>query len=445
MIKNRKELARFHDNRLILSALEVALDSVKPETLVKQAVKLDGRLSVRDIYGNVARFQKFDDVYVVGAGKAAAGMADALCSTLKDRIIAGAINIPVGTKIKSKAIAVTEASHPVPGRSGLEGTKKIIDVLGKAGQGDLVFVLISGGGSAMMPMPALGISLQDKRRVTSQLLRSGASIHEINSVRKHLSAVKGGQLLRHVSRSCSVVSLILSDVIDDDIAVIASGPTCPDNSTFKDAQKILKKYQVDSGPVTRHIGRGARGEIEETPKQRDPIFSNVRNAVIGNNVVACKSAVNYLKLRGFRAVHIGSQFDGEARDFGRFLARLSSDLGNAPFAIVAGGETTVRLNRSRNGIGGRNQEAVLACAMKLRRQDVAVACIGTDGIDGNSDAAGALVSPMIAGLARKMDVQKYLDRHDSYHALKKMHSLILTGHTGTNVNDIAIILGAKKG
>jgi glycerate-2-kinase len=324
------------------------------------------------------------------------------------------------------------------------GMKKIIDVLGKAGQGDLVFVLISGGGSALMPMPAPGVSLHDKQRITNLLLGSGASIHEVNVVRKHLSSIKGGQLLRHVNRSCTVVSLILSDVTGDDVAAIASGPTCPDNSTFEDAQKILKKYCIKSpGTVDRHISKGARGEISDTPKPGDPVFSSVHNMVIGNNAVACKSAVDYLKQRGLRAVHIGSGFDGEARDFGRFLARLSSDLAGAPFAIVAGGETTVRLDRSRNGIGGRNQEAALACAMELG-QDVTAAFIGTDGIDGNSKAAGALVSPKATLLAKKMDLQKYLDRHDSYHALKKMHSLIFTGYTGTNVNDIAIAASVKS-
>lgn len=442
MIKNRKQLSKFHNDRpskLILAALEAAFDSVRPEMLVKQAVRLDKGLSVRDIHGNVARFQKFNDAYVVGAGKAVAGMADALNYLLKNRIAAGAITVPCGTKFKSKTIKATEASHPVPDRSGVEGTKKILDVLGQAGQGDLVFVLISGGGSALMPLPAPGISLRDKQRITNALLRSGASIQEINSVRKHLSAVKGGQLLRHVDKSCTVVSLILSDVIGDDISVIASGPTYPDDSTFKDAQQVLKRYQVKNlNSVTEHMSKGARGVIDDTPKPGDPVFSNVQNMIIGNNAVACKGAVDYLAGRGLPAVHFGSGFDGEARDFGRFLAGLASDLGGASFALVAGGETTVRLNRSKNGTGGRNQEAALACAMEL--QDVAVACIGTDGIDGNSDAAGALVSPRAATLAKKMDLQKYLDMHDSYRALKKMNSLIFTGYTGTNVNDIAIVI-----
>jgi glycerate 2-kinase len=449
LIANHRKLAKFHNDKsakLILNALEVAVDSVRPEALVKQAVvKFDRALSVRNIYGTIVKFRKFDNVYVVGAGKAAGGMADALYSILKDRISAGAITVPRGTKIKSRVIEVTEASHPVPDRSGVQGTKKIIDVLERGGQGDLVFVLISGGGSALLPMPAPGISLHDKQMITNLLLGSGALIQEINVVRKHLSSVKGGQLLRHIDKSCTVVSLILSDVIGDDITAIASGPTCPDNSTFKDAQKILKKYHIKSpSAVDTYINKGAKGEIGDTPKSGDPVFSSVHNMIIGNNAVACKRVVDYFRLRGLHAIYLGSDFDGEAKVFGRFLARLSSDLTGTRFAIVAGGETTVRLNKLRNGRGGRNQEAALACAIELGSKDVSVAFMGTDGIDGNSDAAGALVSPKVALLAKKIDLQKCLDRHDSYHALKNIHSLIFTGYTGTNVNDIAIAASVKS-
>jgi glycerate-2-kinase len=297
-----------------------------------------------------------------------------------------------------------------------------------------------------MPLPASGISLADKQKITSSLLRSGASIHEINSVRKHLSAVKGGQLLRHVNKSCTSLSLVLSDVIGDDLGIIASGPTYPDSSTFGDALNILRKYRIEN-PVTaiEYIAKGAKGEIEETPKPQQKLFSRTHNVLIGNNAFACKAAVGYLKKRGMYAVNLGSQFDGEAKEFGVFLARLTLGLGGKRFAIVAGGETTVKLNtRKNNGLGGRNQEAALACLAELDRHDVAIGCIGTDGIDGNSDAAGALISSKTILLAKKMDLQKYLNMHDSYHAFKKLRSLIFTGFTGTNVNDIAIICQELK-
>lgn len=422
--------------------MEIALNSVKPQQLVRHAVKFGNRqLKVRDIYGNVTNLKEFDRVYIVGAGKATAGMAYALCSILQKRITGGAITIPYGPKVEINGFLVTHASHPIPNEDGIRGTKNILSVLKKADHNDLVIVLVSGGGSALMPLPAPGISLADKQRITALLLRSGASIHEINAVRKHLSAIKGGQLLRHVNKSCNVLSLILSDVIGDDLGMIASGPTCPDSSTFSDALNILRKYRVKvSVAATKLITKGVRGEIEETPKSQDLVFSRVHNMLIGNNATACKAAANYLNKHGAKAVHLGSEYDGEAKEFGVFLATLALGLARRHFAIVAGGETTVKLNSSKNGLGGRNQETALACLVNLHRQDIAVGCIGTDGIDGNSDAAGALVSPKTIVLAKKMNLLGYLNRHDSYHALKKLHSLIFTGYTGTNVNDISICM-----
>lgn len=446
LIANRRELTSFHNDRssrLLLAALEAGIESVMPGALIRRAVKFDRELAVRDLRGKTIQIGKFDRVYIVGAGKAAAGMASALHTILHGRVVEGAITIPYGVRATIKGISVTQASHPAPDRSGVEGTKKILAVMNKARPGDLIFVLISGGGSALMPLPAPDITLADKQKITDRLLGSGASIQEINAVRKHLSAVKGGQLLRHVD-GCTVVSLIMSDVVGDNLGVIASGPTCPDSSTFQYALKILKKYSI-KGPdaALERITRGSKGKIEETPKPGDAIFSRVHNVLIGNNAIACMGAVDYLKKRGVRAVHLGSEFDGEAKKFGTFFARLASDLGSQPFAIVAGGETTVRLSRSGNGTGGRNQEAALACIMELRRQDVTAAFMGTDGIDGNSDAAGALVSPKTIALAKKLKLKKYIESHDSFSVIKKLHSLIFTGYTGTNVNDIAMICKAS--
>jgi glycerate 2-kinase len=449
LIVNRHKLERFHrsrSSRLILSTLAVAIDSVRPAPLLKRAVKFsNSELTVRDIHGNVSKLREFDRVYIVGAGKAVPGMAYALCSILGNKVAAGAITVPYGTKAEIKRVLVTEASHPIPDKAGIKGTRNILSILRKADQSDLVIFLISGGGSALMPLPASGISLADKQKITNSLLRSGASIHEINAVRKHLSAVKGGQLLRHVNESCTLLSLILSDVIGDDLGMIASGPTCPDSSTFSDALNILRKYRIES-PVAaiQYVTKGAKGKIEETPKPQEKLFSRIHNVLIGNNAIACKAAVSHLKKRGMQAVNLGSEFDGEAKEFGVFLARLALGLGCKRLAIVAGGETTVKLGSHKNGLGGRNQEAALSCLTNLDRSDVAIGCIGTDGIDGNSDAAGALVSPKTIMLAKKMDLQKHLNMHDSYHAFKKLDSLIFTGFTGTNVNDIAIVCPELK-
>ena len=245
---------------------------------------------MRDIYGNVTSVQEFDRVYIVGAGKATAGMAYALSSILHKRIAGGAITIPYGTKVEIKGFLVTQASHPIPDEAGIRGTKNILSILKKADHDDLVIVLVSGGGSALMPLPKAGVSLADKQRITSFLLRSGASIYEINAVRKHLSAIKGGQLLRRVNNSCNVVSLILSDVIGDDLGTIASGPTYPDTSTFGDALNVLRKYHVKVSDVaTKLIAKGVKGRIEETPKAQDLVFSRVHNMLIGNNATACKA------------------------------------------------------------------------------------------------------------------------------------------------------------
>lgn len=452
MIRNRTDLERAHGRgaRIVLGAVEAAIKSAEPGTLVKNAVRAGKRsLVFSDIYGRKSfeiSLDDFRDVYVVGAGKAAAPMAQALSSILKGRIKGGAINVPRGARFSAHAkigrISITRASHPVPDERGVRGAAKIANVLEKARDNDLAIVLISGGGSALLPLPAQGISLFDKQQVTKSLLASGASIHEINAVRKHLSAAKGGQLARRAK--CRVVSLILSDVVGDDLAVIASGPTFPDPTTYCDALEIIKRYRIKNAKVARHLEKGADGRIAETPKPGDPLFDRVRNVLIGNNQVACEGAARYLARHVPTVESLGSEFDGEAGHFGRFVARVASGNRTGPFALVAGGETTVRLGNtsslSPSVKGGRNQEAALACSLALMEPGVVVAFVGTDGIDGNSDAAGAIVSASSAGAVGRADAWRYLRRHDSYHALKKIKSLVFTGYTGTNVNDIAIAL-----
>jgi glycerate-2-kinase len=303
-----------------------------------------------------------------------------------------------------------------------------------------------------MPLPADGIKLSDKQKITHDLLSSGASINEINTVRKHISKVKGGQLVRLINKGCTVISLILSDVIGDDIETIASGPTVPDRSTFREAASILKKYRLwtnknENSPAISLISKGLRGLIEDTPKASDPIFDRVHNILIGNNTLLCKKATQYMKSRGFQATYLGSCFDGEAKKFGLFLARLASQIKKLPnrSAFILGGETTVKLNKRRkNGLGGRNQEAILVAALKSnfhKNDDITILCIGTDGIDGNSEAAGAFVTPRTVSLVKQSEskVKKHLYSHDSYNALRKVCSSIVTGRTGTNLNDISIV------
>ena len=428
-----------------------------PKRLVNYTIKKKGStLLVRAPFEDKIlrmKLNNFDSIYIVGAGKAASKMAESLCKIFDRAISGGAINVPYMSNIQvNNKICVTEANHPIPDKAGVEGTKKIVNILRKTKQSDLVFVLISGGASALMPLPADGITLSDKQRITHEMMSCGASIHEINVVRKHISKIKGGQLVRFINRGCTVISLILSDVVGDDIETIASGPTVPDRSTFKEAAMILKKYGLWASKGKNRsaialISRGLKGTIMDTPKPSDPIFDKVHNILIGNNTLLCKKATEYLKTRGLEAVNLGSSFDGEAKNLGLLLARLADDVKkrSKPFAYILGGETTVKLNRMRrNGLGGRNQEAILAAGLKstLRStDDVTILCMGTDGIDGNSNAAGAFATPKTVSLIKQNETEmsKYLSRHDSYNALKKMCSLIITGRTGTNVNDISVV------
>ena len=412
-----------------------------------------------DIRNNIIKLDldDYESIYVAGAGKAAAIMSDAISTILKKRLSGGAINVPhdmvknkIDGVIKTRQIKVTEAGHPLPDKAGVQGTIKIVELVKKATERDLIFCLVSGGGSALLPLPLKGISLHDKQKITDAMLSVGATINEVNVVRKHLSLVKGGRLVRYVKSGCTVVTLILSDVIGDEIDIIASGPTVPDRSTFQDAAEILKKYRLWQKPFTsvrRLIIKGINGEIEDTPKEGDPIFEKVHNILIGNNPLLCDYAAKYLGKHVSTVMNLGSTFAGEAREFGYYLADLGKDAIRSPesVALVMGGETTVKLNRfKRNGLGGRNQEAVLSAALKCRfppKVDITILCLGTDGVDGNSKAAGAILTPetMSRIKASGVKVKEYLDRHDSYRALRQLRSIIVTGRTGTNVNDIAIV------
>jgi glycerate-2-kinase len=464
IIINRSVLERQHQGcqslNIALSALEYSVKYVDPKILVNRTVKLKGsKLRLKDIKSEKVELDlsDFDSVYIVGAGKATAGMTDALCEILKRRISYGAINVPYHTNRQIDRISITEANHPLPDESGVNGTKKILDILKKTKSTDLVFVLISGGGSALLPLPAQGITLLNKQQIVNTIMSRGATIHEINVIRKHLSMIKGGQLLRYVKKGCTVVSLILSDVIGDKLDTIASGPTVPDSSTFKEAALILKKYDLWNGksgqnsPVKEVIIKGMKGSSNDTPKPGDQIFNKVHNLLIGNNALVCENAVKYLKKHRLQALNLGSSFDGEAKNFGRMLAKLATTykIPFTPFGFVLGGETTVKLNKIKNnGVGGRNQEAILAAILSSKfhcHDDISIVCMGTDGIDGNSDAAGGLLTPKTISMIKekKLELKRYLNNHDSYNALKKVNSVIMTGRTGTNVNDIAIICRLK--
>jgi glycerate 2-kinase len=444
---------------LVLSAIERAISSVDPQILIDKAVRLKAnKLFFTDLQRKnvVFNLEDIESIYVIGAGKATARMAFAILRLLKKRITSGAINVPYDSSLRLDQISITEAGHPIPDEAGIRGTRKIIQTLNKTRERDLVLFLISGGGSSLLPMPALGISLSTKQYVNKALLSAGACIQEINTVRKHLSSVKGGQIVRHIRPGCKLVSVIISDVIGDDPADIASGPTSPDKSSFIDAKRVLMKYDLwktngkHGSFIRKTISRGIRGLVRDTPKPGDSIFNNVANIVIGNNDLACRSALGYLRKKNVNAIHLGSSFAGQASQLGAYLSYLESQLYSClPSAFILGGETIVNLDHMKvTGTGGRNQECALSALMNIQSRkcsDTTICCIGTDGIDGNSNAAGAILSPTTILKSRRMKekLKSYMSSHDSYNAFRDLDSLIITGKTGTNVNDISIICKVK--
>ncbi len=388
------------------------------------------------------------DVYVIGAGKASGPMALAAERALGKRIKAGAINTKYGHAAKLRRISITECGHPMPDRQGVAGTRRLVEIARSAGEGDLVICLISGGASALTPLPAAPLSLADMRRTTALLLASGADIHEINTVRKHLSEVQGGQLAR-LAAPARVFSLILSDVIGDDLDVIGSGPTVPDRSTFADAEAVLRRRGLwDKAPLrVRHRLEEAR---EETPKPGDPLFARVSNVIVGSNGVAMSAAAEKARSLGYRTLILSSSIEGEAREVAGVHTAILREIvasGNPvgrPACVISGGETTVTLQGK--GKGGRNQEFVLAAVDRIGGvPGVVILSAGTDGTDGPTDAAGAVADGGTLARAEGlgMNAAKYLAKNDSYRYFDALGDLVKTGPTRTNVMDVRVMLAAS--
>ncbi|MGA2114938.1 MAG: glycerate kinase [Bryobacteraceae bacterium] len=390
-------------------------------------------------------FDRFQRIFVLGAGKAGASMAHAAERVLGSRITAGLLNVKDGHLAPLAHIELQQARHPLPDERGVAGSQRIAALAESAGSGDLVLCLISGGGSALLPLPADGITLAEKQEVTKLLLACGADIYEINTLRKHLSRIKGGQLAR-MAAPATVEALLLSDVIGDDLSVIGSGPTAPDASTFADAAAIVDRYGLRPRlpeAVRLRLERGTRGEIAETPKPGDPLFERVRNTVVGGNRLALDRAAACADALGFRTLVLASTIQGETRDVARMHAAIAREVVETgrpaapPAAIISGGETTVNLRG--DGLGGRNQEFVLAAAIDIAGlPNVVVFSAGTDGTDGPTDAAGAVADGET--LARNPAAAAYLERNDSYHYFAPLGDLVMTGPTKTNVADVHILL-----
>jgi glycerate 2-kinase len=431
---------------LALDALEAAVNAADPKLLVHSKLKLEDSTLTADTYAfNLARFKH---IYIVGGGKAGTGMTLAVEELLDGYITAGVVTVPKGTKNKTRWVELTEAGHPLPDKKGEEAAHRMLALAEKATSDDLVVCLLSGGGSSLLPFPREGISLEDEQMLTSALLKSGAPIAEINVVRKHLSAFKGGWLAKK-AYPATVLSLILSDVVGDPIDAIASGPTAPDSSTFLDAKKTLEKHGFwlnAPASVRKILSEGIEGKIEETPKP-DAMFENVHNVIIGNNHTASQACAEYLKSKGVKTILIDEPLDVEAKQAGQALANLAGKISAysfsmpKPLGIVAGGETTVVV--TGKGLGGRNQELALSAAMHFpNAESCVIASLSTDGVDGPTDAAGAIVDYFTVKRAAKLGLvpEKALMDNDSYPFFSKLGDLLSTGPTGTNVNDISVIV-----
>lgn len=439
-----------HPSTLRQHALELfhaALKAVDPVEAVLRYVRVSA--NTIQIGEHEFAFKDYDRILVVGAGKAGAPMARALEDLLGDRISGGVIVVKEGHGLPLEHVRIHEASHPVPDERGIKGAEEILAMVSDAGERDLVLCLISGGGSALLVAPADGVTLEDKQEVTRLLLACGADIHEINTIRKHLSRAKGGGLARFAYPS-TVVSLILSDVIGDDLNVIASGPAVPDTSTFEDTRGVLEKYDIqDRVPqsVQKRIEKGLKGDIEDTPKADDAVFKRCFSELVGTNLQALKAAGSKAEELGYSTLILSSTVEGEAKEVVKVLTAISREIqgsGNplsAPACILCGGETTVTLKG--DGKGGRNQEFALASALVIDGMpDVVVLAGGTDGNDGPTDAAGAIAdgSTLARARSRGLDPLDYLRRNDSYHFFQPLDDLVITGPTRTNVMDVYMVL-----
>ncbi len=434
-----------HDACLILDG---ALKAVDPKEAVLNALTLDG--NILSYKGGSVDLSRTKKVIVVGGGKAGGLMARAVEALLGKRITTGHVNVLKGTEdsVKTGRVTLRGASHPIPDHEGVKGVDTMFDLTNGLTKRDLVITLMSGGGSALMPYPASGINLEDMRELTSLLLKAGVTINELNSVRKHISGFKGGQFARHVYPA-RMINLLLSDVIGDPIDTIASGPTSPDESSFTDARGVVVKYGLlDDIPenVLTRLNAGINGMCPETPKLGDPIFENVSNLVIANNYMAARAASEVAEGLGYNSLILSTHIEGEARQVGVMFAGIAREEQSRglpvprPAAIIIGGETTV--NVKGEGKGGRNQEVALGAIRKMSGLKGLIATLGTDGIDGPTDAAGAIVDgeSLSRALELGLNPDVFLDGNDSYSFFKPMNDQIMTGPTGTNVNDLNVIL-----
>ena len=442
------------DEKARKTALTLALEGIAvadPETAIKNALKYAAnKLKVKN-----EEIPLKGRVYVIGAGKASGGMAKAVEEIMGEIVEDGVVAVPeeIVNDYSLKKIRLVGSTHPRPSEKSVHACNEILKLVSGLSEDDVVLALISGGGSALIECPVEGVTIEDMAEVSIALMNAGADIFELNTVRKHLSRIKGGWLARH-AYPATLVALMISDVVGDRMDTIASGPTVPDPTTFQDAAAVLQRRKVwdkASPSIKEYITKGLRGEVPETPKPGDPIFRKVHNHVIASNIDSLKAMQDKAQKLGYNAIILTAMLEGEAREVGKVAAAIAKETLRTghpiepPAVILAGGETTVTV--TGKGKGGRNQELALAAAIEIKGlTGVAIASIGSDGRDGPTDAAGAVVDGKTVEIAleKGLDPIKYLANNDSYSFFAKAGGHVKTGYTGTNVNDFLIIVVEKK-
>ncbi|HXT83954.1 MAG TPA: DUF4147 domain-containing protein [Verrucomicrobiae bacterium] len=466
VIKNRAALIDLHKFKSVidsLNAFELTFCKTSPYTLIKNKIKYaDHLISVSDIYNNIRTFHldNSGSLFVISVGKASVKMLTSIFDIFQDRIEKSILIMPKGFSIersdeyclnKNKTIII-ESSHPIPDINSLTAGEKVIELLLSTKKNDVIIFLISGGTSSLLVSPIENLTLDDKRKITSFLVTCGANIVEINTVRKHLSKIKGGNMLKYMSNDACVISLIISDVIGDNIDTIGSGLTYFDNSTFLDAKIVLQKYSLlnkqdeTMKKVYKLINLGIDSKLPETLKSIEYSQMNVNNFIMGNNNTFCNTLIKYFDLKGYDVDYLGSNCNKQISVFVNDCKTIFKKL-RKKNCIIMGGEITNIVDKNNNGVGGRNQEALSLLIDYIHNcnidyDDYSIIFLGTDGIDGNSLMAGGLVSPKTLDILKRneIDIEKYINSYDSSNLFHRLKSCIMTGYTGTNVNDIYLFV-----
>jgi hydroxypyruvate reductase len=432
---------------IVSSILLKAIDAVNPEKAVAQFLHREE--SKLYIGKKSYEINQIGRIFLIGFGKASVPMGYAAINTLGGYLDSGILITKKYNNSTVLGIPVIEGSHPIPDQRSTDASRRIIQLLSSTKENDLVICLISGGGSSLMTLPVEGITLDQTQALTKTLLECGATINEINCLRKHISQVKGGQLARFATPA-NIATLILSDVVNDPIDVIASGPTAPDPTTYHDAIGILEKYEIVNKipyQIRQHLNLGKKGEIPETPKPDDPIFLKVENNIVGNNFLAAKAAVSMAKQYGFNTMLLTTSLQGEASAAGKMIAAVAQQIASTgdpiqrPACIIMGGETTVTIRG--NGQGGRNQELALGAVSDIDGiENTILITLATDGDDGPTDAAGAVVTGETKkrALAFGLNPIDFLRKNNSYEFFNPLNDLLKPGLTGTNVNDLTLLI-----